>query len=290
MRWRDGRRSQNVEDVRGRSGRGLGRGATLGGGTLVLLVAAWFLGVDPRMVMGLVDGGALGGTAQTGPEETTLREDDPAQYAATVLAFTEDVWTPLFARAGERYAAPTLRLFSGADVSGCGQASSAMGPFYCPADRKVYIDLDFFQELVQRFGGPGDAVDVGSFAQAYVIAHEVGHHVQTLTGISDQVHSQQSRAGEQQGNALQVRMELQADCYAGVWAHHDKDRLTSADIESGLAAAAAVGDDMIQKKMQGYVVPESFTHGSAEQRQRWFSRGFASGEPADCDTFAAPSL
>jgi len=290
MRWRDGRRSTNVEDVRGRSGSGMGRGAKLGGGTLVILIAAYFLGVDPQLVMGLVDDGGLGGTTQVGPEETAPPADEAGQYAATVLAFTEDVWTPLFAEAGERYPPARLRLFSGADVSACGQASSAAGPFYCPADQKVYIDLDFFHELVQRFGGPGDAVEVGSFAQAYVIAHEVGHHVQTITGISDQVRRGQARAGQEEANALQVRMELQADCYAGVWAHHEQDRLSASDIESGLAAAAAVGDDMIQKRMQGYVVPESFTHGSAEQRQRWFRRGLASGRPGDCDTFAAAAL
>jgi predicted metalloprotease len=290
MRWRDGRRSENVEDVRGRSGRGLGRGATLGGGTLVLLLAAYLLGVDPRMVLGLIDDGSLGGTTEVGPEQTAPPEDDAGLYAATVLAFTEDVWSQLFAQAGERYVPTRLRLYSGADVSGCGQASSTAGPFYCPADQKVYIDLDFFRELVQRFGGPGDATEVGSFAQAYVIAHEVGHHVQTLTGISDQVRRNQARGGEPEGNALQVRMELQADCYAGVWAHYEQDRLSASDIESGLAAAAAVGDDMIQKKMQGYVVPESFTHGSAAQRQRWFRKGLAGGAPADCDTFAAPAL
>ncbi len=289
MRWRDGRRSENVEDVRGRSGGGIGRGAKFGAGTLVALVAAYFLGVDPRLVMGLLDGGDLGGT-QVGPEQTAPPDDEAGQYAATVLGFTEDVWGQLFAKSGQRYTPPRLRLFSGADVSACGEANAAAGPFYCPADQKVYVDLDFFRELVQRFGGPGDATEVGSFAQAYVIAHEVGHHVQTLTGISDKVHRAQARATGQDGNALQVRMELQADCYAGVWAHYEQDRLDSRDIDSGLAAAAAVGDDMIQKKMQGYVVPESFTHGSAAQRQRWFRKGFDTGRPADCDTFAANSL
>jgi hypothetical protein len=289
MRWRDGRRSENVEDVRGRSG-GFGRGARFGAGTLVLVVAAYFLGVDPRMVMTLLDGSDLGSTAQVGPEQTAPPDDEAGQYAATVLGFTEDVWGRLFASSGQQYVPPRLRLFSGQDVSGCGTASAAAGPFYCPADQKVYVDLDFFRELVQRFGGPGDATEVGSFAQAYVIAHEVGHHVQTLTGFSAQVQRAQARATEQDGNALQVRMELQADCYAGVWAHYEQDRLDSRDIDSALAAAAAVGDDMIQKKMQGYVVPESFTHGSAAQRQRWFRAGFASGQPDDCDTFAARSL
>jgi predicted metalloprotease len=290
MRWRDGRRSENVEDVRGRGGAGFGRGAKLGAGTLIAVVAAYFLGVDPQLVMGLLDTGDLGGTTQAGPEQTAPPEDEAGQYAATVLGFTEVVWTQLFASSGERYTPPRLRLFSGQDVSGCGTADAAAGPFYCPADQKVYVDLDFFRELVQRFGGPGDATEVGSFAQAYVIAHEVGHHVQTLTGISDQVRRSQARATGQDGNALQVRMELQADCYAGVWAHYEQDRLDTRDIDSALAAAAAVGDDMIQKKMQGYVVPESFTHGSAAQRQRWFRAGFAGGKPDDCDTFSARSL
>jgi uncharacterized protein len=290
MRWRDGRRSQNVEDVRGRS-RGA-RGATLGIGTVVVLLGAYFLGVDPRLVMGLLEGGDIGGMTQAGPEETAPPGDDAGQYAATVLAFTEDVWSQIFAASGERYEPARLRLYTDQDyqAGGCGTASAAAGPFYCPADHKVYVDLNFFRELVERFGGPDDATQVGSFAQAYVIAHEVGHHVQTLTGTADQVRRAQARGSEEAGNAMQVRMELQADCYAGVWAHYEQDRLDAGDIDSGLAAAAAVGDDTIQKKMQGYVVPESFTHGSAAQRQRWFRAGFASGDPEDCDTFNAGSL
>lgn len=290
MRWRDGRRSSNVEDVRGRRG---GRGATFGIGTLVILIGAYFLGVDPRMVMGLLGGTDLaGGLPQTGPEQTAPPEDEAGQYAATVLAFTEDVWSQLFAASGQGYEPPRLRLYTDQDyqAGACGTATAAAGPFYCPADHKVYVDLNFFRELTSRFGGPADASHVGSFAQAYVIAHEVGHHVQTITGISDQVRRAQSRGTEQEGNAMQVRMELQADCYAGVWAHYQQDRLDPGDIDSGLAAAAAVGDDTIQRKMQGYVVPESFTHGSAAQRQRWFRAGFASGDPADCDTFNARSL
>jgi predicted metalloprotease len=273
MRWRDGRRSENV-----------------GAGTLIVVVAAYFLGVDPRLVMGLLDTGDLGGNTEVGPEQLAPLNDEAGEYAKTILAFTEDVWSQLFAQSGETYTPPRLRLFSGQDVSGCGTADAAAGPFYCPADQKVYVDLNFFHELVQRFGGPGDATEVGSFAQAYVIAHEVGHHVQTLTGIPDQVRRSQARGTEQDGNAMQVRMELQADCYAGVWAHYEQDRLDTRDIDSALAAAAAVGDDMIQKKMQGYVVPESFTHGSAAQRQRWFTRGLDSGQISACDTFAARAL
>jgi hypothetical protein len=293
MRWRDGRQSTNVEDVRGRSGGGgFGGGAKFGVGSLVVLAAAYFLGVDPRLVMGLLDGGGLDEPQQVGPQTTAQPTDEAGVYAATVLGFTEDVWGMLFQQSGSQYSPPRLRLYSGADpdVGGCGRASSSAGPFYCPTDQKVYIDLDFFQELVRRFGGPEDATHVGSLAQAYVIAHEVGHHVQTLTGISSKVHNAQQRASEAEANAMQVRMELQADCYAGVWAHYEKDRLEFGEIDSALAAAAAVGDDTIQKKTQGRVVPESFTHGSAAQRQRWFGNGFANGKPGDCDTFGARTL
>jgi predicted metalloprotease len=294
MRWRDGRRSVNVEDVRGRSGSGIGgTGAKLGIGSLVVIAAGYFLGVDPRLLMGLMEGtGMDGGTTQVGPRETGQPQDEAGMYAATVLGLTEDVWGELFQSNGRQYVAPRLVLFSGRDPDGssCGAVSAATGPFYCPPDQKVYVDLDFFRELVARFGGPNDATQVGSFAQAYVIAHEVGHHVQTLTGVSDQIRQLQSRASQSEGNALQVRMELQADCFAGVWAHYEQDRLDAGDIDSALGAAAAVGDDMIQKKTQGHVVPESFTHGSAAQRQRWFRAGFASGQPKDCDTFAAASL
>jgi predicted metalloprotease len=293
MRWRDGRQSANVVDVRGRSGGGMGRtGAKLGIGSLVVVAAGYFLGVDPRLLMGLLEGTGMGGTAQVGPRQTGQPQDEAGQYAATILGLTEDVWGQLFQSAGSQYVVPRLVLFSGQDPDGssCGAVSAATGPFYCPPDQKVYVDLDFFRELVARFGGPNDATQVGSFAQAYVIAHEVGHHVQTLTGVSDQIRQLQSRASESEGNALQVRMELQADCFAGVWAHFQQDRLDAGDIDSALGAAAAVGDDMIQKKTQGRVVPESFTHGSAAQRQRWFRTGFASGKPGDCDTLKAREL
>jgi hypothetical protein len=204
-----------------------------------------------------------------------------------VLADTEDTWGELFARAGARYEAPKLVLFSGVVRSACGMAQSAMGPFYCPRDQKVYIDLDFYRDLRDRFGAPGD------FAQAYVIAHEVGHHVQTLLGVSQQVHEAQQRLPQAEGNALSVRVELQADCYAGVWAHHAhraRQVLEQGDVEEGLAAAAAIGDDRIQQQTQGTVVPESFTHGSSRQRVEWFRRGLEQGDLERCDTFAQGRL
>lgn len=284
MRWREGRRSSNVEDTRGRGGSG-GGGFKLGIGGLILAAAAYFLGVDPRLIMGVMDA-TQGGVVQEGPVETTSPTDEAGDFLSVVLADTEDTWTAIFSASGARYSAPRLRLYERGTNSGCGSATSAAGPFYCPADQRVYIDPVFFEELERRFGAPGD------FAQAYVVAHEVGHHVQTITGISDQVRASQQRASEAQRNALQVRMELQADCYAGIWAHHAQRAraiLESGDIEEALGAAAAVGDDMIQKQSQGYVVPESFTHGSAAQRKQWFSRGFESGEVGACDTFAARS-
>jgi uncharacterized protein len=286
MRWQDLRRSQNVKDVRGRSFGG--GGLKLGIGGLIVAAIAYFAGVDPRLVMGLLDGGA-GGTAA--PQvESSQPTDEAGDFATAILGSTEDVWAPIFQRAGATYAPPQLYLFSDAWPSACGMGSAAAGPFYCPSDQSVYIDLNFFRELASRLGGPADATRDDSFAKAYVLAHEVGHHVQTITGISDKIRSEQSRASQEEQNALQVRMELQADCYAGVWAHHARDRLTEQDVRDALTAAAAVGDDMIQKKTQGYVVPESFTHGSAEQRQRWFSRGFGKGEPDVCDTLSARSL
>jgi uncharacterized protein len=296
MRWREGRRSSNIEDVRGRTGGGGlgGGGMKIGVGTLVVAAAAYFLGVDPRLIMGVLQGGsAMGGSTQQVAGGECPANDDGCNFVSVVLADTEDTWGTIFQAAGSQYQPPALRLFSGQDVSGCGTASSAAGPFYCPADQKVYIDLAFFDELTARFGGPRDSSRPGSFAQAYVIAHEVGHHVQTITGISDKVRSAQGRASEEETNAMQVRMELQADCFAGIWAHHaqrTRDIIEAGDIDAALGAAAAVGDDVIQKRAQGYVVPESFTHGSAAQRQQWFQRGFQSGEVNSCDTFAGSAL
>ncbi|HYP80259.1 MAG TPA: neutral zinc metallopeptidase [Steroidobacteraceae bacterium] len=288
MRWREGRRSDNVEDMRGR---GMGGGAKFGIGTLVVMAAAYFLGVDPSLLMGIMEGG---GTQEPAPTVSSGQPlDEGADFLRVVLADTEDTWGALFQQAGSTYQPPTLRLFSGGTVSGCGSASSAAGPFYCPSDQRVYIDLDFFGELVRRFDAPGDSAAPGSFAQAYVLAHEVGHHVQHLMGLDEKVRGAQQRSSQEQQNALQVRMELQADCFAGIWAHHAqraRQIIEAGDIEDALGAAAAVGDDMIQKRTQGHVVPESFTHGTAAQRQQWFERGFQSGQVDSCDTFGTRSL
>jgi predicted metalloprotease len=286
MRWREGRRSQNVEDRRGaRVGLGGGGLRLGGGGILLLLLAAWLLGVNPLQVLSLLAG--AGETLQmpgpsAAPPGAGAPTDEGADFVSVVLADTEDTWSALFAQAGSRYQAPKLVLFSQVVRSACGMAQAALGPFYCPRDQAVYIDLDFYRELRDRFGAPGD------FAQAYVIAHEVGHHVQTLLGTSEQVRAAQQRAGETQANQLSVRLELQADCYAGVWAHHAhraRQVLEAGDVEEGLAAAAAIGDDRLQQQTQGQVVPESFTHGSSRQRVEWFSRGLELGSLESCDTF-----
>lgn len=263
------------------------RGLAGGGiGTIVLVLVALYLGVDPAVVMqGLPQGGSMPQSGEL--YQPTATEQERADFASVVLADTEDTWNEIFRRSGQRYQEPTLVLFSGAVRSACGMAGSAVGPFYCPPDRNVYIDLSFFDELSSRFGAPGD------FAQAYVVAHEVGHHVQTLLGISDQVRAVQQRASRKEANAIQVRMELQADCFAGVWAnnaHRARQILEKGDVEEGLKAASAIGDDRIQKQTQGYVVPDAFTHGSSEQRVRWFRRGLESGNPNDCDTFDAANL
>jgi hypothetical protein len=285
-------RSENVEDYRGRTG-GRGGGMLGGGGmrfgigTIIVIIIATALGFDPRIVMGL-----LGAVQQSAPAPSLPAEaapggevnDAPAIFVSNVLRDTEKTWGAIFAQSREQYPPPKLVLFDGVVQSGCGGASASSGPFYCPADQKLYIDLAFFRQLEGEFNAPGD------FAQAYVIAHEVGHHIQTVTGISSQVRQAQSRVSEAEGNMYQVMMELQADCYAGIWAHHsDRERgtLEAGDVEEGLRAASAVGDDTIQKRMQGYVVPESWTHGSAQQRMAWFRRGFESGSLQSCDTFSA---
>jgi predicted metalloprotease len=298
MRWREGRRSENVEDRRGqRGGRmgfpmgGGGGGFKLGGGTLILvLLGLWLFGADPMTLLQILAGGG-GGTAIEAPDMSYREEgaapppgdDEAAQFVSVVLADTEDTWTEIFASAGQQYQVPKLVLFTDVIRSACGTAQSAMGPFYCPMDQKVYIDLGFYRELQERFRAPGD------FAQAYVIAHEVGHHVQTLLGTSQQVQEARQRMSQAQGNELSVRLELQADCFAGVWANHaDRARqiLEQGDLEEGLNAAAAIGDDRIQRQTQGTVVPESFTHGSSQQRVKWFRRGLESGNPDACDTFS----
>ena len=292
MKWQDLRRSSNVEDRRGQRRAGLGGGKLpLGGGLglIVMLILAFVLG-GPELVLNLLSG--AGGGLQdsttytdrpTGSAGSDSTQPDPGKdFISAVLGSTEDVWTALFRQGGASYRPPSIVLFTDAVQSGCGQASSATGPFYCPADRKLYLDLSFFDQLA-RMGGPGD------FAQAYVVGHEVGHHVQTLLGTSDRVREAQSR-NPSSANRIQVAMELQADCYAGVWAHH-ADRLRGrallepGDVEEGLAAAAAIGDDRLQRSAGRRVSPESFTHGSSADRQRWLEIGLQSGDPDACDTF-----
>jgi uncharacterized protein len=282
MRWRGGRRSGNVQDRRGRGGMIAGGGI----GAVVLTVIALLLGVDPSDIA--VDGGAgpAGPTADVGTVEpgAFTGVDEQADFVAAVLGDTEDVWHDLFAQRGERYVEPQLVLFTDQVSSACGIAGAAVGPFYCPPDHSIYLDLGFFAELDRRFGAPGD------FARAYVIAHEVGHHVQTLLGISDQVRAAQARTSRTEANALQVRMELQADCLAGVWAynaHQSREILEPGDLEEALGAASAIGDDRLQRQTQGRVVPESFTHGTSAQRVQAFRAGFDTGEPASCDTFSS---
>lgn len=286
MRWKDLRRSSNVRDVRGAGGGGGrmglpgGRGGIGGGlGALVVLGLVFFIGGPEAVMQLLAGGGAVAPSGQQGAPLTANDED--SQFVAAVLGSTEDVWTAVFAQSGQRYEVPQLTLFDGSVQSACGYASSAVGPFYCPGDRRVYLDTAFFRDLAQ-LGGPGD------FAAAYVIGHEVGHHVQTLLGTSDNVRAAQARTDEAGGNRLQVAMELQADCYAGVWAYHANQTnqvLEPGDVEEGLAAAQAIGDDRLQSNAGRRVTPDSFTHGSSADRQRWLQRGFTSGDPAACDTF-----
>jgi predicted metalloprotease len=279
MRWQGSRRSDNVEDYRGQ--RFGGAGLKLGvGGTLLALVAGYFLGIDPRVILGLAESVPSGQqpTAQVGTPT-----DEEGQFISAVLGETEDTWSAIFQQRGSRYTPPKLVLYSDQVQSACGFASAAAGPFYCPSDSKVYIDLNFYHELEQQFQAPGD------FAKAYVLAHEVGHHVQNLLGTASKVRGLQERSSEQEQNALQVRMELQADCYAGIWAKQaDTARhiLEQGDIEEAMRAASSVGDDTIQKRTRGVVVPESFTHGSAQQRTSWFQRGFQGGTLESCDTFS----
>lgn len=287
MRWKGGRRSDNVEDRRGQSSGGGLRLAGGGGiGTVILVLVAMYFGVDPSLLLNMLSGEQPAVTS--GPQlPRSQAEQELAEFVSVVLAGTEDTWTAIFQSANRRYEEPKLVLFSGAVQSACGFAKAAMGPFYCPADQKVYIDLVFYQELRDRFGAPGD------FAQAYVIAHEVGHHVQTLLGISERTHAARARLNEVQANQLSVRQELQADCFAGIWAQHaDRARqiVEAGDIEEALTAAAAIGDDRLQKQNQGYVAPDSFTHGSSQQRVHWFRQGLETGNMGSCDTFTAASL
>jgi predicted metalloprotease len=284
MRWQDEPRSENVEDRRGIRPAGLAIG---GIGTLIIVLLATFLGADPRRVLNIIQQqNQKAGPAQPGAPRSPADEKSK-DFVSAVLGNSELVWKDLFSKAGRQYEKPKLVLFDEGTTSGCGFASSAVGPFYCPADQKVYIDLVFYQELKDRFHAPGE------FAQAYVIAHEIGHHVQNLLGISDKVHALQQRADKAEGNRLSVRLELQADFLAGVWAHHAqrlRHILEEGDIESGLQAASAIGDDRLQKQSQGYVVPDSFTHGSSAQRVRWFRKGLETGDMNQGDTFNAEDL
>jgi predicted metalloprotease len=287
MDIRGRRQSSNIEDRRGMRPVRTGVGLSIGG--VLFLVVLSLLGINPLPFLGVatqapseVQMQDSGQPYQESPQEAALRE-----MTAVVLADTEETWNTLLPQYGVQYVDPTLVLFSDVVNSACGSAQSAMGPFYCPADQKVYIDLSFYDELSQRFGAPGD------FAQAYVIAHEVGHHVQNLVGTAEKVHTAQQRASQVDANELSVRMELQADCYAGVWAHHasrSRQLLEAGDVEEGLNAASAIGDDRLQRMAQGRVVPDSFTHGSSKQRVQWFQRGLQSGTLEACDTFAVRQL
>jgi predicted metalloprotease len=319
MKWEGRRQSSNIEDRRGSGGGGLGglgdifgggrgsglpfptsrapvRSGGMGLGTIVIIgIVLWAVfGINPLQLLGGMfgGGGTMPGSGSSAVEDTATPASGPSgdrmrQFVAVVLADTEDVWTDIFKASGETYAQPKMVLFTGQVRSACGAADAAMGPFYCPGDQKVYLDLNFFNELATRFQAAGD------FAQAYVIAHEVGHHVQTLLGISTAIMRERQGASEEEANALSVRQELQADCFAGVWAAHaqrSKSILEPGDIDEALRAASAVGDDTIQRRSRGYVVPESFTHGTAQQRQRWFRAGFDTGQINSCDTFKARNL
>lgn len=285
MRWRTSRRSENVEDMRGARMRGPAVGGGIG--VVVLALVAMYFGVDPSVVLQGLNQQSTQVEVENGPVESSPHEEERKDFVAAVLGDTEDTWRELFRAGGGDYQEPKLVLFREAIPSACGTGQAAMGPFYCPGDQKVYIDLSFFDELKNRFGASGD------FAQAYVIAHEVGHHVQTLLGISAKVNESRSRLPAAQVNQLSVKMELQADCLAGVWANHaDRSRqlLETGDVESALGAASAIGDDRLQQQTQGRVVPESFTHGTSEQRVRWFKRGLQDGDVNGCDTFSATAL
>lgn len=306
MEWKGRRQSSNVEDQRGAGGGGLGNspfgrgggfripmggGGRAGGGlsfgTIIFLVVLYFIlrmmGVDLLSVLNGGGGGAMPGYEQTesASRANSPEQEETKQFMATVLAETEDVWKGIFQASGEQYEEPKLVLFSNQIQSACGFASAASGPFYCPGDHKVYLDMAFFDELAQRFDAAGD------FAQAYVVAHEVGHHVQNLTGVLPKFNQARQSMSEADANQMSIRVELQADCYAGIWGKYTEQKglLSSGDLEEALNAAVQIGDDTIQKRMQGYVVPESFNHGTSEQRQRWFKRGFDSGRVQDCDTF-----
>jgi len=288
MKWEGNRQSDNVEDRRSGGGSSGGGGRKIGIGSVVIaLVASYFLGVNPMTVLNILSGGEPATQVSSAPAQRPPADDRMASFVSTVLADTEDVWKDVFTQAGGTYQEPKLILFRGSTSTACGAGQAAMGPFYCPADRKVYIDLGFYETLQNRLGAPGD------FAQAYVIAHEVGHHVQNLLGITDKMAQMRGRVSEVEYNAMSVRLELQADCFAGVWANHaqaSRQLLEAGDVEEAMNAAAKIGDDALQRAGGGQVVPDSFTHGSSAQRQRWFDIGIKTGSVKRCDTFSARQL
>ena len=289
MKWEGNRQSDNVEDRRGSGGGGMPvfGGRSIGIGTIVVaLLGGWVLGINPMTLLGLLSGGSPA-QVQQAPAQRPPADDTMARFVSTVLADTEDVWTDVFRQQGSNYQQPRLVLFRGATPTACGTGQAAMGPFYCPGDRKVFIDLGFYHTLKDRLGAPGD------FAQAYVIAHEVGHHVQNLLGISAKVDQMRGRVSQADYNRLSVKLELQADCFAGVWANHAQQArqiLEQGDVEEAMNAAAKIGDDALQRAGGGAVVPDSFTHGTSAQRQRWFHTGLQHGSLKSCDTFAARTL
>ena len=288
MKWEGNRQSDNVEDRRGSgSSRGSMGGRSIGiGSVAIALVVSYFLGVNPMTVLNILSGGSAPTTPHA-PAQKPPADDRMAQFVSTVLADTEDVWSQVFTQGGATYQPPKLVLFRGATTTACGQGQAAMGPFYCPGDQKVYIDLGFYETLKNQLGAPGD------FAQAYVIAHEVGHHVQNLLGITTKMDQMRGRVSEKEYNVMSVRLELQADCFAGVWANHAQEArqlLEAGDVEEAMNAAARIGDDALQGARGGSVVPESFTHGTSTQRQRWFNNGLKNGSVKRCDTFSAPQL
>ena len=300
MKWDGQRESSQIEDRRGSGGGGrggggirVGGGRGVGLGTIaVALVAGWVFGINPGTIIGVLGGleGAAPGATQQAPAPGATRsapQDENARFVSTVLASTEDIWQETFQASGRDYRKPVLVLYRGSTRSACGTGQAAMGPFYCPGDEKVYLDLGFFETMRRQLGAPGD------FAQAYVVAHEVGHHVQHLLGITDRVDALRGRQSEAQANAMSVRLELQADCFAGVWAHNAqqaKNWLEQGDLEEAMNAASQIGDDTLQRNAGGAVRPESFTHGTSQQRMRWFQRGLQTGQVAQCDTFQARSL
>lgn len=299
MDWKGRRQSSNIEDRRGGGAKKAG-GIGIGGIIIALIVWKVF-GISPETTLGVTQQMSQN-TQQTAPAQETASQAESRQFVATVLADTEDVWTPIFRQLGGTYQAPKLVMFTGRVQSACGSATSASGPFYCPADQKVYLDTQFFTDMRRQMDITGEqagstqlsnSAQAGDFAQAYVIAHEVGHHVQTLLGISNQVRQAQSQTNQKNANQLSVRQELQADCFAGLWAHHNHKRtqfLQKGDIEEALDAAEKIGDDYLQHKAHGHSVPDSFTHGTSEQRRRWFYRGFESGDIQQCDTFGVKQI